>query len=156
MRQGLPPLAYHRVSITMFANFRSSDADCSKWLLPRSQRARYQPHLMQPQNDFSFYQAQNGNGEGYGMHAFPPPGMPTSNLQTKWLSTDESAYNQNHEAPPTYQPPMGSSKVNPSQDYAVPPPGAPPSFGSSNSSQRDGPIYRPAESHGMNSLNPFR
>ncbi|KAA6415649.1 MAG: hypothetical protein FRX48_00365 [Lasallia pustulata] len=123
MRRGLPPLAYHR------------------WLVPRAQRARFQNHFAQPQNDFSFYHVQNGNGngEGYGMQAFPPP-----------------AYNLNHEAPPTYQPPMGGSKVNPSQDYAVPPPGPPPNGESSSSGQQDGPIFRPAESNGMNRLNPFR
>ncbi|KAI9870176.1 MAG: hypothetical protein M1830_004564, partial [Pleopsidium flavum] len=55
MKKGLPPLAYHR------------------WLLPRSQRARFEPHTLQPQNQFSFYQAHNGRGDSYGMHAFPPP-----------------------------------------------------------------------------------
>ena len=51
-------------------------ADCLQWLVPRAQCARFQTHFAQPQNDFSFYQAQNsnGNGEGYGMQAFPPPG----------------------------------------------------------------------------------
>lgn len=51
-------------------------ANCLQWLVTRAQRARFQTHFAQPQNDFSFYQAHNdnGNGEGYGMQAFPPPG----------------------------------------------------------------------------------
>jgi len=115
MKKGLPLLAYHR------------------WLVPRTQRARY----LQPQNQFSFYQVQNDNGEAYGMHPYAPP-----------------AYNTYHVPPPTYQPPVGSSKVDHDQDYARPPPGPPPNAASS--SVLPGRIGSPDETHSSSTSTPFR
>lgn len=91
MKKGLAPLAYHR------------------WLLPRRQRARFDPSL---QNEYQYRAAQ----DGYAMHGWAPP---------------PPAYNAEMAPPPTYQPPVGASKVNPSQNaYTVPPPVGEPSQGS--------------------------
>ena len=49
-------------------------AELFQWLLPRSQRALFEPRFSEPQNQFSFYQAPGGYGNSYGMHAVPPPG----------------------------------------------------------------------------------
>ncbi|MCJ1407890.1 hypothetical protein MMC19_001961 [Ptychographa xylographoides] len=75
-----------------------------KWMIPQSQRKRLNPAALQ--NQFSFYRA---NTPGYDLEAFPPP-----------------VYDANSAPPPTYQPPAGASKVNPAQEYDMPPPGAPP------------------------------
>ncbi|KAL9103228.1 MAG: hypothetical protein Q9163_001715 [Psora crenata] len=51
------------------------------------------------------------------MHAYPPPGRlrPRKDQQAQKLTV--AAYNAEQPAPPVYQPPMGSSKVNPTQDW---------------------------------------
>ncbi|MCJ1482818.1 hypothetical protein MMC06_002984 [Schaereria dolodes] len=122
MRKGLAPLLYHK----------------PKWLLPRSQRLRFQSGH---QNDFSFYRTQNSYNDGYGLQAFPPP-----------------AYNSDHVPPPTYQPPEGASKINPDQDYAIPPPGHPPgvlfSFDAEN--QMPGRPAQPPRARWMRKINPFK
>ena len=74
MRKGLQPLAYHRVRLVLLLSLDVQRTELSQWLLPRSQRARFEPHLSEPQNLFSFYQAHGGYGNNYGMHAVPPPG----------------------------------------------------------------------------------
>lgn len=73
MRKGLPPLAYHRVSSMSFA-LGKQQTEPFQWLLPRSQRARYEPRFSDPRGQFSFYQAHGGYGNSYGMHTVPPPG----------------------------------------------------------------------------------
>ncbi|KAI5798925.1 hypothetical protein EDC01DRAFT_628776 [Geopyxis carbonaria] len=119
MKKGVAPLRYHR------------------WLVPRSQRAIYEPHLRgggQPEQNFTFYNHQQQQQQGYDMNTVPPP----------------PAYNPNFAQPPVYAgalPPVGTAK-NPFQDppavggegssgvqppqqvhYAPPPPsGAPPSY----------------------------
>ncbi|MCJ1242831.1 hypothetical protein MMC30_000026 [Trapelia coarctata] len=75
-----------------------------RWMVPNQNRTRQASTI---QNQFSFYRA--GPSE-YDLEAYPPP-----------------VYDPNHVMPPAYQPPEGASKANPSQDYDVPPPGAPPS-----------------------------
>ncbi|CAG8980534.1 hypothetical protein HYALB_00002531 [Hymenoscyphus albidus] len=90
-----------------------------RWLLSRSQRAQFDPWYQEPT---IYYQTYPPPGAHYGMHPMPPP-----------------VYDPN--MPPTYQPPAGASKVDPSQwrteptrrpaesdpapGYA-PPPGPPP------------------------------
>jgi len=80
-----------------------------RWMVRNPPRTR-QPSTIQ--NQFSFY--RYGPTE-YDMEAAPPP-----------------VYDPNHIPPPVYQPPAGASKVNPSQEYDVPPPGPPPGWQSSN------------------------
>ncbi|KAF4629613.1 hypothetical protein G7Y89_g8531 [Cudoniella acicularis] len=65
-----------------------------RWLLNREQRARYDPAYQNP----SVYYNQYSEGGQYGMHPMPPP-----------------MYDPNAQMPPTYQPPPGATKVNPSQ-----------------------------------------
>ncbi|KAF7511475.1 hypothetical protein GJ744_004664 [Endocarpon pusillum] len=91
MKKGLRPLAYHR------------------WLVPRSQRMRFDPTY---QNQYMVY-PMNREQDGYAMNGYAPP---------------PPVYDRNNENAPTYLPPEGASKVNPDQgDYAaIPPPGAPP------------------------------
>ncbi|KAF2754109.1 hypothetical protein EJ05DRAFT_148936 [Pseudovirgaria hyperparasitica] len=78
MRKGLRPLAYHR------------------WLIPRSQRAQFEPH-----DHFTFYQTQPGY-QVYGMqnHPEPPP-----------------LYNG--DMPPQYAPPSGATKADPVQNFGA-------------------------------------
>ncbi|KUJ24295.1 uncharacterized protein LY89DRAFT_679459 [Mollisia scopiformis] len=64
-----------------------------RWLLNRQQRARFDPAYQNPQ---VFYRPHQGTQ--YGMHAMPPP-----------------MYDPNAPMPPTYQPPEGATKVDPSQ-----------------------------------------
>ncbi|CAF9910437.1 hypothetical protein IMSHALPRED_009198 [Imshaugia aleurites] len=95
IRRGQRPMVYHRL------------------LIPRPQRARFNPQPRYAAN------GQGWGGEGYAMHAFPPP-----------------AYNTEHVPPPVYQPPEGGSKINPHQDWAaVPPPGPPPGHEAGESSR---------------------
>ncbi|KAI9886188.1 MAG: Vacuolar protein sorting-associated protein 8 [Watsoniomyces obsoletus] len=98
MKKGLPPMAYHRVRRHVRVE-TVNELTWYQWLVPRRQRAQFEPHLWQSQNQFSFYQAQDG---GYNMHPVPPP-----------------AYNPNMAAPPLYQPPTGASKVDPSQQMGT-------------------------------------
>lgn len=113
IKKGLAPLKYHR------------------WLLPRHKRAQFgEPHLAQPQDNFTFYQhTQQPYPGSYGMQPVPPP-----------------AYNPNYAQPPVYsgepaQPP-NPAKVDPFRDPmqhaigegsnmpTVPPPAAaPPHYG---------------------------
>ena len=65
-----------------------------QWLLNRDQRARYDPNYQNP----SVYYNSYPQGGAYGMHPMPPP-----------------MYDPNAPMPPTYQPPAGASKVDPSQ-----------------------------------------
>lgn len=66
-----------------------------QWLLNRQQRARYDPNY---QNPSVYYNRYDEGGGQYGMHPMPPP-----------------MYDPNAPLPPTYQPPAGGSKVDPSQ-----------------------------------------
>lgn len=133
MKRGLRPLAYHR------------------WLLPRSQRARFQP-----QNQFSLNQQQGWYYDGYQMQAYPAP-----------------AYDPSHAPPPVYQPPQGTSKGNPSQESEVQPPEGPAPGGSSSTGQMNRPStvenssngapagsveaqQRPVRPNLMKRLNPFK
>jgi len=43
-----------------------------------------------------------------------------------WITANHPAYHAEHIPPPVYQPPEGGSKVNPTEDWAVPPAGPPP------------------------------
>jgi len=70
-----------------------------RWLLNRQQRARYDPAY---QNPTAFYAPYPSGGQ-YGMHPMPPP-----------------MYDPDAPQPPTYQPPAGGSKVDPSQWRAEP------------------------------------
>ncbi|KAL6715811.1 hypothetical protein ACLMJK_006772 [Lecanora helva] len=77
-----------------------------RFLLPSRQRMQYmqrQPH--------GYYTQPHGYGEAYPMHPYGPP---------------PPAYHADHIPPPVYQPPQGGSKVNPAQEWDVPPPGPPP------------------------------
>jgi len=66
-----------------------------RWLLNRQQRARYDPSY---QNPSVYYQPYPPQGQQYGLHSMPPP-----------------MYDPNGSMPPTYQPPAGATKVDPSQ-----------------------------------------
>ncbi|KAI9813145.1 MAG: hypothetical protein M1827_004366 [Pycnora praestabilis] len=118
IKKGLPPLAYHR------------------WLLPQHQQANVEQR--NPQNQFSNCRL---DGNGYGMHAYPPP-----------------AYNPDYAPPPTYQPPTDPrfTKVAPSQIHGgIPPPASEPS----NVGQQSGIDYSPTapiEAHSTGTTNPFR
>ena len=74
-----------------------------QFLLPRSQRAKFEP-----QNNFSFYRQED---QGYRMDSYVPP---------------PPVYNPNLTAPPGYGDPQQASKVSPSQEWIAPPAGAPP------------------------------
>jgi len=96
IKKGLPPLRYHR------------------WLLPRSQRARFDPYFQQQQQQqFAYYPVQ----DGYAMQGYPPP---------------PPAYNPHAPPPPSYQPSEGGSKVMPSQDVYAAPVGPPPTTSNAN------------------------
>jgi len=69
-----------------------------RWMLNRQQRAAYDPSYQDPTAYYYPY-----NGEGYNMHPMPPP-----------------VYDPRAPKPPTYQPPAGASKVDPSQWGNVP------------------------------------
>ncbi|KAF2459780.1 hypothetical protein BDY21DRAFT_177993 [Lineolata rhizophorae] len=88
MKKGLAPLSYHR------------------FLVPRSQRARFPP--AHTQNNYTFYRTspydprtQQPHPDSVGMNTFPEPPPVYSN-----------------DAPPQYQPPPGASKVDPAQGQA--------------------------------------
>lgn len=66
-----------------------------RWFIPRRERAHVGVQSRHPHEQFSFYHNQHS---GYNMQSMPPP-----------------AYNQNMAPPPLYQPPLGGSKVDPSQ-----------------------------------------
>jgi len=70
-----------------------------RWLLNRQQRARYDPNYQNP----SVYYNQYPDGGQYGMHPMPPP-----------------MYDPNAPPPPTYQLPVGGTKIDPSQWRAEP------------------------------------
>lgn len=65
-----------------------------RWLLNREQRARYDPNYQNP----SVYYNTYPGGQQYGLQNMPPP-----------------MYDPNAPMPPTYQPPAGATKVDPSQ-----------------------------------------
>ncbi|KAK7725953.1 hypothetical protein SLS57_003542 [Botryosphaeria dothidea] len=128
MKKGLAPLAYH------------------KWLVPRYQRARFEPQMQ----GVVYYQYHGGPQQyyapgqnGHAMQPYPEPPPLYSG-----------------EMPPTYQPPPGATKVDPQQQYA-PPPGPPPS-GSQvpQGTQQTGVVSDeptpPAQAHHTGSSNPFR
>jgi len=114
MKKGVAPLGYHR------------------WLITRRQRAQFEPP---PQNNVSFYRAQ----DGYAMHGYAPP---------------PPAYNPDGDNVPAYTPPEGASKVNPAQNYAeIPPPGPPPSHSEEGPSQK-GPVVTVTPPEASSSLDP--
>lgn len=125
MRKGNPPLPYHR------------------WLVPRAQRARFEPHLAHPDRH-AFYQShQSPYGQAYTMYPVPPP-----------------AYNPDFAPPPHYQPPIGASKTDPSQAYNR---GMPAAGESSMAGQQVGVTPAaaststpPVQAHGTGSTNPYR
>lgn len=56
-----------------------------------------------------------------------------------------TAYNTGHAPPPVYQPPEGGSKVNPTQDWAVPPPDPPQGYvyaGESSNAMHNVPLHQ--------------
>ncbi|XMA18456.1 hypothetical protein WAI453_011247 [Rhynchosporium graminicola] len=71
-----------------------------RWLLSRRDRARYDPTYQTPAVYYNQYPPQQ-QGQ-YGMHPMPPPLYNTADL------------------PPTYQPPAGATKIDPSQWRAEP------------------------------------
>ncbi|KAG9232948.1 hypothetical protein BJ875DRAFT_62048 [Amylocarpus encephaloides] len=92
-----------------------------RWLLSRRQRAQVDPNYQNP----SAYYTPYPQGAQYGMNPMPPP-----------------MYDPNSQMPPTYQPPAGATKVDPTQWRSEPtrrpaegepapgydaPPGPPPS-----------------------------
>ena len=81
-----------------------------------------------PRPQYGYHPEQHGHGEGYPMQTYPapPPGKFTFHRRMIVPLADFAAYNAEHGPPPVYQPPEGGSKINPSQDYARPPPGPPP------------------------------
>ncbi|KAH7391366.1 hypothetical protein BKA64DRAFT_101700 [Cadophora sp. MPI-SDFR-AT-0126] len=72
-----------------------------RWLLSRRDRARYDPNYQNPAVYYHQYPPPQQNGQ-HGMYPMPPP-----------------LYN-NSDLPPTYQPPAGATKVDPSQWRAEP------------------------------------
>ncbi|KAH0609016.1 uncharacterized protein H6S33_001244 [Morchella sextelata] len=111
MKAGNAPLPYHR------------------WLVARHRRAQWEPQLQQPEQQFSFYQHQQHQRQqetDYSMHTVPPP-----------------AYNPNYAQPPVYTggPPIGSSKVHPSQHPA-------------NQMQSQNPYYNSSAGEGSSSGGP--
>ncbi|KAH6900240.1 hypothetical protein B0T10DRAFT_20657 [Thelonectria olida] len=80
-------------------------------LVSRRMRAQYDPNYVPPQPVYGMYAAPNGYG--YPMYNMPPP-----------------VYDPNR--PPMYEPPAGSTKIDPMQDRHYeqpeyqPPPGPPP------------------------------
>ncbi|KAK3063097.1 hypothetical protein LTS18_002756 [Coniosporium uncinatum] len=108
-----------------------------RWLVPRSaQRGHHQNqyayYAQQPPQQGGYY----GQGNAYGMQTYaePPP-----------------QYNHN-DVPPTYQPPQGGSKADPSQLYM--PPAGPPPAGSS--SQETGVVAPAPAVRSDGTGNPFR
>ncbi|KAH8813137.1 chitin synthesis regulation, resistance to congo red-domain-containing protein [Xylogone sp. PMI_703] len=93
-----------------------------RWMLGRRERARFDPNYQNPSNYYYTPYPQQGQ---YGMHPMPPP-----------------MYDPNAPMPPSYQPPEGATKIDPSQNsqpttrpaeasdsspsYYAPPPGPPP------------------------------
>ncbi|KAK2625592.1 hypothetical protein QTJ16_004904 [Diplocarpon rosae] len=71
-----------------------------RWLLSRRDRARYDPMYQNPSVYYNTYPQQNNSQ--YGMYPVPPP-----------------VYNH-ADLPPTYQPPAGATKIDPSQWRAEP------------------------------------
>jgi len=69
-----------------------------RWLLNRTRQPGYDPSY---QNPSVFYQPYSASGQ-YGMHPMPQPMPPPM-------------YDPNAPMPPTYQPPEGATKVDPSQ-----------------------------------------
>lgn len=96
INKGLRPLAYHRVRHAYpLAQYRLvTIANDAQWLLNRQQRARYDPNYQNP----SVYYNTYPQGQQYGLQNMPPP-----------------MYDPNAPMPPTYQPPAGATKVDPSQ-----------------------------------------
>ena len=98
MQKGLPLLAYHRVR-----NFHSRSSPALpylsiltfslQWLVPYRERQRYG---QTPQNHFTFYATQPYSPNADGTYNEPPP-----------------LYN--NDMPPSYMPPPGASKLNPTQ-----------------------------------------
>jgi len=68
-----------------------------RWLLNRHQRAAYDPNFQDPTVYRNNYRPNYGDGGEYGLHAMAPPIYDPNGL------------------PPSYQPPMGGSKVDPYQ-----------------------------------------
>jgi len=98
MKKGLPPLAYHR------------------WLLPRQQRARFEPHLAEQ----NYYQPQ----QRYQLNQYHPP---------------PPAYNPDEAPLPKYAPPEGPTKMDPNQTVHE----VPADSGSSQSNSEPRPHVEP-------------
>ncbi|KAM3069333.1 hypothetical protein ACMFMG_010836 [Clarireedia jacksonii] len=103
-----------------------------RWLLSRQQRAMYDPTYQDPSVCYTTYPP---SGQ-YGMYPMAPP-----------------MYDPNAQMPPTYQPPAGATKLDPSQSRAQPvnpqssqeyeaPPGPPPAAVQANHTGASNNPYR--------------
>ncbi|KAK4990473.1 hypothetical protein LTR50_002496 [Elasticomyces elasticus] len=96
LRRGQEPLAYHR------------------WMVRRHQ---YRMNNPSPHNHFAFYR----NGPGYPMTGYGGGARgdavwrPSDQAQTAWQQPPPAYHASESDVPPTYQPPVGGSKVNPDQ-----------------------------------------
>ena len=99
INKGLVPLGYHRVRFVSWLALVHTDSP--QWLLSRRDRARYDPNYQNPAVYYNQYPPPQQNTQ-HGMYPMPPP-----------------LYN-NSDLPPTYQPPAGATKVDPSQWRAEP------------------------------------
>ncbi|ESZ93643.1 hypothetical protein SBOR_5948 [Sclerotinia borealis F-4128] len=108
-----------------------------RWMLNRQQRAQYDPAY---QNPNVYYNQSPADGQ-YGMQPMPPP-----------------MYDSNAPMPPTYQPPAGATKVDPSQ-WRSQPTRRPADDGGESAPEYEAPPGPPPNVHTNNtgaSTNPFR
>ncbi|KZF26053.1 hypothetical protein L228DRAFT_235168 [Xylona heveae TC161] len=104
-RRGLPPLAYHRVIIQAREKHKQKANSGIKFLVPRSYRMPPRQTIDHaPPLPYYYHPSGNGASNEYPMYPAPPP----------------PAYGQDFDPPPQYQPPLGASKVDPSQQRQVP------------------------------------
>ncbi|KAK5007786.1 hypothetical protein LTR16_005834, partial [Cryomyces antarcticus] len=103
IRKGLPPLRYHR------------------WMLSRHQRAPYSASGQDGRAYHAYAAPPQGQGQGQGgwIYMGDRQGYGVGGEQGQTWAQPPPAYN--HDLPPTYQPPMGSSKINPNQGFSTVP-----------------------------------
>ncbi|TKA63876.1 hypothetical protein B0A49_10569 [Cryomyces minteri] len=132
IKKGLPPLRYHR------------------WMLSRHQRGPYSASGQDDRAYHAYAVPPQGQAQGGWVYMGDRQGYGVGGEQGQTWAQPPPAYN--HDLPPTYQPPMGSSKINPDQGFST----VPLTAGESSHARPAVAAPAPAQTHNTGSSNPFR
>lgn len=139
IKRGLPPLRYHRVCSQRWAIDRHSLKFCSSSSQHDSARCTCADRnsVAITHNTMATVKATPCKHIRHHLQV---------RFKTWYLKyeADSTAYHTENIPPPSYQPPQGGTKVNPTQEWAVPPPGPPPGYAGEGSSTMQSVPLNPA------------